>query len=359
MMQIKKVGRSNECEFVVLDPPRKVSRHHVDVIFDGRSYFLVDKSANGTFVNGSRLAKGTKVPVRHTDLIMLAQSYQLDLALVFTAPTHGGDETRILVRGNSDSTHNIAVNFGDKTVIFNEDKTQIGEILAMDNTGFITVGRSADNGFSIPNPSVSKKHCRLRMLAPTLVEIEDLGSSNGTFADGERLAAGERNRFASSVKVTLGQETILDLRKLFPKLDIPVKKVPAQNPPVNAPGAPTPGTPIKEEEKRAFNDLETVWREYEERQKKIANIATSGALGGSLFGGVLGIALPGVGALLGLGGSLLGRYISQQKVNKLRNDVSYEDMFLQVYACPRCKESFQKKPWVTIRDCMRCKIKFR
>ena len=63
--------------------------------------------------------------------------------------------------------------------------------------------------------------------------------------------------------------------------------------------------------------------------------------------------------IIGVGGSLMARYISQQQTSKLRSDFTYEDMFLQIYACPRCKESFQKKPWITIRECLKCKIKFR
>jgi ATP adenylyltransferase/5',5'''-P-1,P-4-tetraphosphate phosphorylase II len=45
--------------------------------------------------------------------------------------------------------------------------------------------------------------------------------------------------------------------------------------------------------------------------------------------------------------------------NEIRKDATFEDQFLQMYACPRCNESFQKKPWITIRDCFKCKTKYR
>jgi ribosomal protein L37AE/L43A len=55
----------------------------------------------------------------------------------------------------------------------------------------------------------------------------------------------------------------------------------------------------------------------------------------------------------------LGRYLGAQKSKEIKTDLNYENMFLVTYACPRCSESFQKRPWVTIRDCNKCKIKFR
>ena len=57
--------------------------------------------------------------------------------------------------------------------------------------------------------------------------------------------------------------------------------------------------------------------------------------------------------------SLGAKLLIDMKYNKINLDHFYEDEFLQAYACPRCHESFQKKPWVTIRDCFKCKLKFR
>ena len=107
-------------------------------------------------------------------------------------------------------------------------------------------------------------------------------------------------------------------------------------------------------------ELEDVWKEYIDRQNKANNANIGYSIGGSIlalaFTGFTG----GVGtALLAGGGGILGRYLGQQASNKIRNDLTYEDAFLQTYACPRCKESFQKKPWITVRECLKCKIKFR
>jgi len=65
----------------------------------------------------------------------------------------------------------------------------------------VTVGREADNALRLPDPSVSRHHCRLRHGAGGWV-VEDLQSSNGVLVndeltpsaplqDGDTLALGE------------------------------------------------------------------------------------------------------------------------------------------------------------------------
>jgi hypothetical protein len=91
-------------------------------------------------------------------------------------------------------------------------------------------------------------------------------------------------------------------------------------------------------------------------------VANGFGIGGVVFG-LAAVAMTGGAGMLGLlcmgGGTVLGRWLGQQASNEIRSDLTYEDAFLEAYACPRCKESFQKKSWITIRDCYRCKLKFR
>ncbi len=51
----------------------------------------------------------------------------------------------------------------------------------------ITIGREASNGIAINDAEVSRKHSRLIFQGGKYV-IEDLGSTNGTFVNGQRLA---------------------------------------------------------------------------------------------------------------------------------------------------------------------------
>ncbi len=55
-------------------------------------------------------------------------------------------------------------------------------------SGELTVGRGADCDVRLEEPSVSRRHARLR-IDGAAAEVEDLGSSNGTLLDGQRLQA--------------------------------------------------------------------------------------------------------------------------------------------------------------------------
>src|SRR5512147_1961443 len=50
----------------------------------------------------------------------------------------------------------------------------------------LTIGRDSSNGVAINDAEVSRKHARLTFQGGKFV-IEDLGSTNGTFVNGQRL----------------------------------------------------------------------------------------------------------------------------------------------------------------------------
>lgn len=51
-----------------------------------------------------------------------------------------------------------------------------------------TIGRSAGAQFIVDAPLVSRLHCQLTATADAL-QVKDLGSTNGTFVNGKRIAA--------------------------------------------------------------------------------------------------------------------------------------------------------------------------
>ena len=74
------VGRADENDLTIEKPT--VSRHHVVITAEGERWFLEDRgSFNGTFLNGSRIQAGAKVPLRHADRIGLGAA-----SVVFSAP---------------------------------------------------------------------------------------------------------------------------------------------------------------------------------------------------------------------------------------------------------------------------------
>jgi pSer/pThr/pTyr-binding forkhead associated (FHA) protein len=61
-----------------------------------------------------------------------------------------------------------------------------------------TVGRDANNTLSIPDSSVSQSHCEIFVYNEDVI-VRDLGSSNGTFVNGERLHKQQRPLKAGQV----------------------------------------------------------------------------------------------------------------------------------------------------------------
>src|SRR6186713_2120465 len=57
------------------------------------------------------------------------------------------------------------------------------------HAGVNRFGRREDNDFQIDDPTVSSVHCELRVNGDSIV-VRDLGSSNGTFINGQQVREG-------------------------------------------------------------------------------------------------------------------------------------------------------------------------
>ena len=103
----------------------------------------------------------------------------------------------------------------------------------LDIDGEITIGRAPGNGLVLDDGQVSRRHAAIRPAADG-VHVEDLGSYNGTYVNGERIAAAAFVGAGDTIKVG---ETLLTL-------DLPV----AAPPPPPAPDAdaslPEPPPPV-------------------------------------------------------------------------------------------------------------------
>ena len=81
-----------------------------------------------------------------------------------------------------------------------------GELFVFDRHDTFVVGRSRYVHCSIPeDTALSRDHCMIEM-APPLCQIRDLGSTNGTFVNDERI---ERARLNHGDRVSLGQSVFL------------------------------------------------------------------------------------------------------------------------------------------------------
>ena len=71
-----------------------------------------------------------------------------------------------------------------------------------------TIGRSEEVDVLIVDPSISRRHAKLRLISPEAVSLEDLGSKNGTFFDGQRISQID---LRDGDRFQLGASTILKL----------------------------------------------------------------------------------------------------------------------------------------------------
>lgn len=68
----------------------------------------------------------------------------------------------------------------------------------------LLVGRADEAKFRISQDSVSRRHCEF-LLEDDAVVVRDLGSTNGTFLDGERLPAHEPMRVRPGAEIRIGE----------------------------------------------------------------------------------------------------------------------------------------------------------
>lgn len=92
----------------------------------------------------------------------------------------------------------------------------------------VTIGRAPENDLVINHPSVSRQHARIRVEADQ-VWVEDLGSSNGTFLNNQRLIKAQPAQVTSGLDLRFGEVhvSIPDLPKPAPEIKNAMpKKIP-------------------------------------------------------------------------------------------------------------------------------------
>ncbi|MSP60498.1 MAG: FHA domain-containing protein [Myxococcales bacterium] len=170
------IGRDTDRQLVL--PSASVSRRHARLVLDGPQPFVVDEgSANGVIVNGVRIAGPTAV----------VPGVRVDIAefhLEFEVPPPMTEAVSPI------SARQPPVADPDDVIrLIAEGGPFDGRIYEIP-PGDLTVGRAVDNDVVLDDPSLSRKHCRLRRAGAGRIELEDLGSSNGTFVNGRKVGKG-------------------------------------------------------------------------------------------------------------------------------------------------------------------------
>lgn len=208
------IGRDTTCEIVIEGSAVMVSRRHAEIRREGGKFFVHDNgSFNGTLINGQRISAPTEL--YHSDEIQLGMGGPV---LRFSAPSRVAPKganlagQRSIAVGQLANLPELAGQTGSKTMVANlgnisqkispdsSAQPQLLMQLVFGNKGQLTIGRAEGSDIKLDGLQISNRHARLLRAAGGVV-IEDLGSTNGIYLNGQRTA---RSQITQNDSVQIG-----------------------------------------------------------------------------------------------------------------------------------------------------------
>ncbi|MCL6474838.1 MAG: FHA domain-containing protein [Firmicutes bacterium] len=208
---VNTVGRLN-ADVLLSDP--SVSRSHARIVVQDGAVTIEDVgSTNGTFVNGQKLTPQVPVPLVDGAEIAFGGT-KLTLRMPGAAPALPAAETTLAASAPVTQTLTVTAEEDFAGVPEAEEEAEVVAYWCSDDgtmriplsPGMYTIGRRPSNHIVIPDPYVSGNHAIL-LVEPDLVNIEDVGSTNGTFVDDTKLIPHVAAPLPFGVKVQIGQGT--------------------------------------------------------------------------------------------------------------------------------------------------------
>jgi pSer/pThr/pTyr-binding forkhead associated (FHA) protein len=173
------IGRDSDRELIL--PSASVSRRHARIVLDsGRTRIIDEGSSNGVLVNGVRISAPTEVgPSTRIDVA------EFRIAIEPLPARSDGPSVSAPVPAPAPQARPAPPDPTGRRLIA-EGGPYDGRTFEL-ALGTLQVGRSMENDLVFDDPSLSRKHACFRHDGPRL-EVEDLGSSNGTFVNGRKVA---------------------------------------------------------------------------------------------------------------------------------------------------------------------------
>jgi pSer/pThr/pTyr-binding forkhead associated (FHA) protein len=180
-LQQGRLGRAQGNPLVLADA--SISSQHAEFEQLGGQWWLTDLgSTNGTWQNGLALVAGSKTLLHHGDLLRFgALDFRFDDPASVTDPVSAAAPvavTPVAIAPSRTVMRPTALPFalvlpgGREEPVF----------------GSFTIGRDSDSDLVLADDQASGQHLRVEVVGER-VEVEDLGSRNGSFLNGQRLLA--------------------------------------------------------------------------------------------------------------------------------------------------------------------------
>ena len=193
------LGRDPSCEVIFDSSSGTVSRKHAEIKIENGDYVIHDNNSfNGTLVNEQRIT--TPIPLYHGDEIQLGIGGP---ELRFSSPSRVAPAGADLAGQRSVQSLPAAAipDAGSpKTIVFNKgassspkldavasSEPQLIMTVAFGQKTTLSIGRDDSNDISLDGLQISKRHAKL-VRSGTDVVIDDLGSTNGVFINGNRVS---------------------------------------------------------------------------------------------------------------------------------------------------------------------------
>ena len=200
-------GRDASCDVVV--PGKDVSRRHAEIVQTPKGYLIVDSSTNGTSVNDARI-EGQRLLAR-ADVITIGEEkfrFYADTAAAPAPPPPASPpppppppppenprsaESAAVAKGERlrETVHGVpaaprpSAGGGALASFLVKGGALKGQRLVV-KTPLANIGRADYNDLVFPDESVSTAHAKLQRREGVWVLV-DLGSTNGTFVDGDQI----------------------------------------------------------------------------------------------------------------------------------------------------------------------------
>src|SRR5437763_2897664 len=200
--EVTRIGRDPEGEVVIDADAAVVSRRHAEVDEGAGHFTILDlKSCNGTLVNDQRITDS--VPLFDGDEIQLGVGGPV---LRLVDPAHPAPARRVIQPGAPPpSQQDIPSAFGQiaamaqrQTIVSTSGtlqppaaaqagQPQLLARLSFETKPQLSVGRAQDNDLRLDGLQISNHHARFARQNGS-VSVEDAGSTNGVYVNGERIS---------------------------------------------------------------------------------------------------------------------------------------------------------------------------
>jgi pSer/pThr/pTyr-binding forkhead associated (FHA) protein len=195
-----------------------VSRVHARIIIEGENVIVEDLgSSNGTKVGDRRIGPNQPTPATHGMPLKFGNwRAVLEIAGAGPLPTPGAAEPTITVAAGDRTQMDVALApkaapapppppTGPQVAVLTKTEGPAKDIPIHEGT--ITVGRRSSNTISLPQDAyISGRHAEI-ITDNTGTYLIDLGSTNGTVVNGQKMVPNERQLLLDGDEVKLGQNT--------------------------------------------------------------------------------------------------------------------------------------------------------